>query len=88
MCGGGTTLVECKLLGRNAIGVDINYEACILALDRLNFNCSSIDPDREEPSISVYHGDARNLNLVEDESVDLIATHPSTQTNSVLQTED
>ncbi|PMP97219.1 MAG: DNA methylase, partial [Thermodesulfobacterium geofontis] len=27
MVGSGTTLVECKLLGRNGIGVDINYEA-------------------------------------------------------------
>lgn len=76
MCGGGTTLVECKLLGRNAIGVDINYEACILALDRLNFNCNQPSSDWKEPDIKVYHGDARNLDLIEDESVDLIATHP------------
>ncbi|HIE14073.1 TPA: DNA methylase, partial [Candidatus Bathyarchaeota archaeon] len=76
MCGGGTTLVECKLLGRNAIGVDINYEACILTLDRLNFNYNMLDPDWKQPDIKVYHGDARNLNVIEDESIDLIATHP------------
>ncbi len=76
MCGGGTTLVECKLLGRNAIGVDINYEAVMLSLDRLNFTYKPLDPEYKEPSIRVYHGDARNLDLVEDESVDLIATHP------------
>ncbi|MEM2849153.1 MAG: DNA methyltransferase [Candidatus Bathyarchaeia archaeon] len=76
MCGGGTTLVECKLLGRNAIGVDINYEAVILSLDRLNFTYRPLDPDYEESTIKVYHGDARNLNLIADESIDLIATHP------------
>ncbi|HWQ17823.1 MAG TPA: DNA methyltransferase [Sulfolobales archaeon] len=76
MCGGGTTLVEAKLLGRNAIGVDINYEAVILTLDRLNFTYKPLDPDYREPDIKVYHGDARNLDLIEDESVDLVATHP------------
>ena len=76
MCGGGTTLVECKLLGRNAIGVDINYDAVILTLDRLNFRCMPLYPDYKEPEIRVYHGDARNLNLIEDETIDLIATHP------------
>lgn len=76
MCGGGTTLVECKLLCRNAIGVDINYEAVILTLDRLNFRYRPFDEDYKEPEIRVYHGDARNLDLIEDESVDLIATHP------------
>ncbi|MBS7288729.1 MAG: DNA methylase [Candidatus Freyarchaeota archaeon] len=76
MCGGGTTLVECRLLGRNAIGVDVNYEACILTLDRLNFSYNSPDSDWREPEIRVYHGDARSLDLIEDESVDLVATHP------------
>lgn len=32
----GTTLVEAKLLGRNAIGVDINLDAVMVAGDRLN----------------------------------------------------
>jgi DNA modification methylase len=76
MCGSGTTLVESKLLGRNAIGVDINYEAVMLTMDRLNFSYRPLDPDYREPEIRVYHGDARNLNLIEDESIDLIATHP------------
>ncbi|MEM1618920.1 MAG: DNA methyltransferase [Desulfurococcaceae archaeon] len=76
MCGSGTTLVECKLLGRNAIGVDINYEAVILTLDRLNFTYKPLIPDWKEPEIRVYHGDARNLDLIEDESIDFIATHP------------
>ncbi|HIP88792.1 MAG TPA: site-specific DNA-methyltransferase, partial [Thermococcus paralvinellae] len=32
--GSGTTLIECKLLGRHGIGVDINYEALMVAWDR------------------------------------------------------
>ncbi len=76
MCGSGTTLVEAKLLGRNAIGVDINYEALILTLDRLNFTYRPPFGDYREPEIRVYHGDARNLDLIMDESIDLIATHP------------
>ena len=76
MCGSGTTLVECKLLGRNAIGVDINYDCIMLTLDRLNFEYIPLDPDFPKPTIKTYVGDARNLNLIDDESIDLIATHP------------
>jgi len=87
--GSGTTLIECKLLGRHGIGVDVNYEALMLTWDRLNFSYSPrMFPTLEhfedrrskekwvEPVIKIYHGDARNLDKIEDESVDLIATHP------------
>jgi len=76
MCGSGTTLIECKLLGRNAIGVDINPDCIMLTLDRLNFNYTPLDPNYPKITIKTYVGDARNLNLIEDESIDLIATHP------------
>lgn len=76
MCGSGTTLIECKLLGRNAIGVDINPDCIMLTLDRLNFNYTPLDPNFPKVTIKTYVGDARNLNLIEDESIDLIATHP------------
>jgi DNA modification methylase len=93
MVGSGTTLVECKLLQRNAIGVDINPDAVMVARDRLNFTYqpslsstrwrqSELAVHEEalgeyiEPEIRTYVGDARNLNLIEDESIDLIATHP------------
>jgi DNA modification methylase len=73
MVGSGTTAIECKLLGRNCIAVDINPNAIMITLDRLNF-----DTIAELPKcwIKTYVGDARNLNLIEDESIDLIATHP------------
>ena len=77
MCGSGTTLVECKLLGRNAIGVDINPDAIMVSLDRLNFGFKPVDSDYSaNPSIRTYVGDARNLDAIGDETIDLIATHP------------
>jgi DNA modification methylase len=72
MCGGGTTLIECKLTGRNSIGVDINPDAIMVSLDRLKF----YDPSLKKTQQKTYVGDARNLNLIENESIDLIATHP------------
>ena len=76
MMGSGTTLVEAKLLERNAIGVDINLDAVMVARDRLNFSYNSLFPEYKEPIIKTYWGDARNLDKIEDESIDLIATHP------------
>ncbi len=76
MLGSGTTLVECKLLGRNGIGVDINHDAIMVARDRLNFSYGTLDQEYPTPTIRTYVGDSRNLNLIDDGSVDLIATHP------------
>lgn len=76
MVGSGTTLVECKLLQRRGIGVDINPDAIMVTRNRLDFSYSPLDKEYEEPEIRTYVGDARNLNLIKDESVDLIATHP------------
>jgi len=76
MMGGGTTLVEAKLLERNAIGVDINLDAVMLARDRLNFSYNLLFPEYKEPIIKTYWGDARNLDKIDTESIDLIATHP------------
>ncbi|MCX8189549.1 MAG: DNA methyltransferase [Nitrososphaeria archaeon] len=93
--GSGTTLIECKLLGRNGIGVDINKDAIMLSWDRLNFNYSPTTKTqtiltyteeqnrgqeiRGEPTrtiIRLYHGDARNLDKIRDNEIDLIVTHP------------
>ena len=76
MCGSGTTLIECKLLGRNGIGIDINPDCVMLTRDRLNFEYNSLDADLPRTIIKTYIGDARNLDLVDPESIDLIATHP------------
>ena len=76
MCGSGTTLIEFKLLGRNAIGVDINLDCVMLTRDRLNFDYTPLDTNYPRVTIKTYVGDARNLDLIEDESIHLIATHP------------
>jgi len=75
MVGSGTTLVECKLLGRQGIGVDINPDAIMVTRDRLNFVYKLLSEDRTDPPIT-YIGDARKLDKVKDESVDLVVTHP------------
>ena len=61
MVGGGTTLVECKVLGRDALGVDINLDAGMLTLDRLNFDYPSYLETMPETDIRVFQGDARRL---------------------------
>lgn len=72
--GSGTTPIECVLTGRNSISVDISKEAVILTQDRLQFRHSI--PNSSETVHKTYVGDARNLDLIESDSIDLIATHP------------
>lgn len=77
MVGSGTTLVESKLLGRDAIGVDVNKDAIMVTRDRLNFDLPDGKTDQiHQSKIRTYLGDARSLDLIESNSIDLIATHP------------
>lgn len=76
MLGSGTTLVECKLMGRNGIGVDINPNSCMIAMNRIDFKFNTFNQNRIEPRIDIYNGDARNLDIVGDNTIDLVATHP------------
>jgi DNA modification methylase len=76
MAGSGTTLVECKLTGRNAVGVDINPDAVMLAMNRLDFHYIPIGYSHTESRIELFVGDARRLDLLDDATIDLIATHP------------
>jgi len=77
MLGSGTTLIECKLLGRNSIGVDINLDALMVAYNRLDF---TYVPNGEQPATTqkLYLGNAKSLDprTIPDGSIDLIATHP------------
>ncbi len=45
MAGSGTTAVECKLLGRRAVAVDINPDAVMVARNRLDFVYTPLDAD-------------------------------------------
>jgi DNA modification methylase len=70
MVGGGTTLIECNLTGRKGIGIDINPDAIKITKDRLNFDYLYSQPQK------CFIGDARKLEVIPDNSVDLILTHP------------
>ncbi len=69
--GGGTTLVEAKLLNRNIIGIDINDMALAECTAKTTFSHSGSDG-----RVFIKKGDARNLFLILDESIDLVCTHP------------
>lgn len=69
--GGGTTLVEAKLLNRNIIGVDINDTALDRCKEKTDFSYEGAGG-----TVQIVKGDARQLTFILDQSVDLICTHP------------
>lgn len=78
--GRGTDLIECYILKRRAIGVDVNPSSIALASRNLNFELPRNQKDSkqqiEKPSIVM--GDARALRLgpFQDTLFDLILSHP------------
>lgn len=68
--GSGTTLVEAKLLKRNAIGIDVNPEAIKLSNYNLNFSIQT------NSKIFTRQGNARDISFVKNNSIDMICTHP------------
>ena len=70
MVGAGTTLIETKLLTRDAVGVDINPQAVELTKAAICFE------HRPASRQEVKVGDARDLSFLEDNSIDLVLTHP------------
>jgi DNA modification methylase len=69
--GGGTTLVEAKLLNRNIIGIDINDKALERCKEKTNFTREGANG-----KVKIWKCDARLLKPLPDESIDLICTHP------------
>lgn len=67
--GGGTSLIEAKLLNRNIIGVDINPNSIDLCRSKIDF-------EYDGGEVDIKLGDARTLDFIENESIDLICTHP------------
>ena len=70
MVGSGTTLIEARVLERNAIGIDINPNAVELSKKALEFESNGNSKQ------NVYEGDARDLSRISNDSIDLILTHP------------
>lgn len=69
--GGGTSLVEAKLLNRNIIGTDVND----IALERCREK-TAFEHEGADGRVEIRKADARNLDFINDESIDLICTHP------------
>ncbi|MEG1631198.1 MAG: DNA methyltransferase [Anaerovoracaceae bacterium] len=68
--GGGTTLVESKLLNRNIIGVDINPASLEICKSQTDFEYENAG------KVYIRHGDARNLDFIPSDSIDFVCTHP------------
>ena len=69
MVGSGTTLIEARLLNRNAIGYDINQKAVDITSERIHFEINN------NSTQVVKLGNAQKLDE-KDNSIDLIVTHP------------
>lgn len=69
--GGGTTLVEAKLLNRDIIGVDVNEVALNRCKEKINFEYKGANG-----KVYIHKADARHLDFILNESIDLICTHP------------
>jgi DNA modification methylase len=69
MVGGGTTLIEARLLNRNAVGYDINPNAINITAERIRFEIKNTSKQ------IVKLGNAQELGE-KDHSIDLIVTHP------------
>ncbi len=70
MVGSGTTLIEARLLNRNAIGIDVNPAPVQMTSERIAF-------DVQNSSEQVVRlGNAQNLSGIDDDTIDLIITHP------------
>ncbi len=70
MIGGGTTAIECKLLNRNLLALDINPNAIELTKKALEFD------SKFSPKIKVQLNDSRDLSILKDESIDFVLNHP------------
>lgn len=70
-CGSGTSLIECKLLNRKGIGIDVNVEALKLAKSRLNFEYNTTYVPK------LIKADSTNLQrIIPNEKIDFIFAHP------------
>ena len=62
--GGGTTLVEAKLLNRNIIGIDVNDVAIERCKEKIDFEFEN------SGKVYIHKGDARKLNFIKNEKTE------------------
>lgn len=70
-CGSGTSMIECKLLNRKGIGIDVNENALKLARRRLNFNYKTV----YEPKL-IKANSTKLQKIIPDNKIDFIFAHP------------
>ena len=70
-CGSGTTMIECKLLNRKGIGIDVNEHTLKLAKSRLNFNYKTV----YEPKL-IKANSIELQNIIPEDKIDFIFAHP------------
>jgi DNA modification methylase len=78
--GGGTTAIECLLLARNFVGLDVNPLAIQISRSKVRrmkvlakkYGESSLPKSR----VIIKRHDARNLDFLKDNSIDLVCAHP------------
>lgn len=68
--GSGTTLIEAKLLNRNAVGVDINPQSVLISKENLQFQCET------NSKIFIRDGNAADLSFIKDSHIDFVCAHP------------
>jgi DNA modification methylase len=77
--GGGTSLIESWLLGRNCVGIDISARAIAVSRKRLNeLGKHAAKMKFKLPKVKVFarKADARDLGFIKDGSIDLVCSHP------------
>ncbi len=67
--GSGTTMIECTLLNREGVGLDINNKTLEITKERLNFKYATYK------EITLFNCSATKMTYIEDNSIDLACTH-------------
>lgn len=68
--GSGTTMIECKELNRNGIGIDINPTAISITKQRTSYQSNN------NSTLNIYLANAQKMDCITDNSIDFICTHP------------
>ena len=68
--GSGTTMIECKELNRNGIGIDINPTAISITKQRTSYQSNN------NSTLNIYLANAKKMDCITDNSIDFICTHP------------